>query len=64
MTVLKSESKKKTGDSLLLEGLKKILVTIPGHNAENMTRIVNSLKEGLVVKKDESPAAATAAATA
>ena len=56
LMVLKSESKKETEDGLLFEGLKKILVTISGQKAENMTIIVNFLKEGLVVKKDDSPA--------
>ena len=48
-------------DGLLLEALKKILVHILGQNIENMNMIVNSLKEVLVVKKDESSAAITAA---
>ena len=60
LRVIKLENKKGTEDSLLLEGLKKILVIISGQNVENMTTLVTSLEKSLV-KKDEISAAATAA---
>ena len=48
LTVLKSESKKETEDGHLLEGLKMILVTIYGQNAENLT-LKDSLKKRLLL---------------
>ena len=62
MTVFKSESKKETEDSKLLEGLKKILVTISGTNTENITTLLTSLKD--FFKTDESSTAAPATVAA
>ena len=58
LTVLKSELKKETEDSQLLDGLKKVLVTISGQNAENMNALVCSLKDSF--KKEESDVAPVA----
>ena len=46
ITIMKSDFKKEAEDSLLLEGLKRLLVQISEQNTENMNIIVESLKEG------------------
>ena len=47
--MVKSDWKKETQDSLLLDGLKKVMVQISGQNTDNM----NVLVESLTAKKDD-----------
>ena len=58
--VLKANLRKDVGDGLFLDGLKKLF----NQNVDRINMIVNSLKKGLMVKKDDPPAVATAAVTA
>ena len=58
-SVLKADWRKDVEDGLLLDCLKKLL----NQNTESMNMLVNSLKEGLVVKNDP-PAVLNAAVTA
>ena len=49
VTMVKADWKKETQDSLLLDGLKKVMVQISGQNTDNMNVLVESLK----AKKDD-----------